>query len=428
MHVAEDIFENSTDNATDEVEALINNMGFDDEEDQTVIEESEAVEVLVSWRDGRRVGSDAKLSRGFARPGTTRPPIQRKDLDQQTKRVRCFNCNEVGHFSRNCKTPRKPKGIGKGPSSTQVVSCQQCEDMDEDVTVMAVRRDDTEVPAEGEWDYEQAIEDLLSGTGRDCESGVLQSKAKLVTGQGSSPECDSRDVDNEIDEIVAVWKTNGHDDGGQSDSENVDETPESKKSRQASTADHDEDKVVKDMMELIEHERSLRIQSEEDEEDPCDQFHLVHDAGSAVVDTGCPRGVVGDEAFSLHLPKLKEAGLRFRVIKDAKLPSFKYGNGQGHRALRAIEMEARLGQKIVILRLSVVPGKVPLLFSRAAMQRLVALLDLELGQIVFRTIGETLDLVENASGHFEIDLCGRPESRGGESKDFHEGRAATQRL
>ena len=90
-------------------------------------------------------------------------------------------------------------------------------------------------------------------------------------------------------------------------------------------------------------------------------------------------------------------------------------------------MKARLGQKIVILRLSVVPGKVPLLFSRAAMQRLGALLDLELGQIIFRTIGETLGLVENASGHFRIDLCGRPETHGGESKDFHEGRAATQR-
>ena len=114
--------------------------------------------------------------------------------------------------------------------------------------------------------------------------------------------------------------------------------------------------------------------------------------------------------------------------------------------VRVIEMEARLGQKIVIFRLSVVPGKVPLLFSRAAMHRLGALLDLELGQISFRTIGETLDLVENASGHFEIDLCGQPEAtaccavvlsakdhfvedeRHCDSKAFHKGRAATQRL
>ena len=102
MHVAEDLFESSTDTAADEVEALINEMGLGYDDDQTVMEESEAVEVLVSWRDGRRVVADAKLSRGFARPGTTRPPIQLKDLDQLTKRVRCFNCNEVGHFSRNC--------------------------------------------------------------------------------------------------------------------------------------------------------------------------------------------------------------------------------------------------------------------------------------------------------------------------------------
>ena len=73
-----------------------------------VVEEEQAVEILVGWRQQRENLSKEQLKRGF---GPSTPDV--KSLE---KRVRCYNCREVGRFSKNCRKPRTGKGGRKGKS------------------------------------------------------------------------------------------------------------------------------------------------------------------------------------------------------------------------------------------------------------------------------------------------------------------------
>eukprot|EP00959_Pyramimonas_sp_CCMP1952_P067420 1407337-Pyramimonas_sp.AAC.1 len=74
---------------------------IEDTEDGDILDESEAIEILVSWRDQRNKITKEQLARGF---GPKRP-----DTQAMAKRVRCYNCDEVGHFSRDCKKPRRQR-------------------------------------------------------------------------------------------------------------------------------------------------------------------------------------------------------------------------------------------------------------------------------------------------------------------------------
>jgi hypothetical protein len=116
----------------DEIDALVSEYRFVDGSDcnQDILEESEAVEVLATWMQQRDNINKTRLARGFgpaSPPGSTTGPANvasssgsltnrptgapRPDLNRLASRTRCFSCNEVGHFSRDC-----PKKGGKGKS------------------------------------------------------------------------------------------------------------------------------------------------------------------------------------------------------------------------------------------------------------------------------------------------------------------------
>lgn len=61
------------------------------------IDESDAVEVLLSWKETRAKIGKEKLARGFPTKG---------DVRKLETRVRCFKCKQVGHFSKNCTSRR----------------------------------------------------------------------------------------------------------------------------------------------------------------------------------------------------------------------------------------------------------------------------------------------------------------------------------
>ena len=71
------------------------------------IEEQDAVDVLLSWKQTRQNINKEKLSRGLSSGG----------LKKLEARVRCYKCQKVGHFSRNCPN-RKGKSTGKGDNSS----------------------------------------------------------------------------------------------------------------------------------------------------------------------------------------------------------------------------------------------------------------------------------------------------------------------
>ena len=70
-----------------------------------VLEEENAIEILVTWKSQRDALSQEQLKRGF-RPA-------KPDIAKMTKKVRCYRCRKSGHFSKNCRR-NKGKGRSKG--------------------------------------------------------------------------------------------------------------------------------------------------------------------------------------------------------------------------------------------------------------------------------------------------------------------------
>ena len=101
--------------AQDEVQEVLAAFNEEDphvEDSNEPIEEQDAIDVLLSWKQTRTQISREKLARGLG--GS-------QDLKKLEARVKCFKCQKVGHFSRNCPLRKsKGKGSSKGdPNSSQ---------------------------------------------------------------------------------------------------------------------------------------------------------------------------------------------------------------------------------------------------------------------------------------------------------------------
>lgn len=98
----------------EEGEAFLAEDIYDPASDE-VLEEQDAIDVLLTWKQTRANVTKEKLSRGLA----SNP----RDLKRIEARVRCFKCKQVGHFSRNCprKANTKPMS-GTGPAGSSKAS------------------------------------------------------------------------------------------------------------------------------------------------------------------------------------------------------------------------------------------------------------------------------------------------------------------
>ena len=99
------------DEQADEVQEVLAAFNEEDpqmEDHNEPIEEQDAIDVLLSWKQTRTQINREKLSRGLG--GS-------QDLRKLEARVKCFKCQKVGHFSRNCPL-RKSKGKGSGKGDT----------------------------------------------------------------------------------------------------------------------------------------------------------------------------------------------------------------------------------------------------------------------------------------------------------------------
>ena len=104
--------EDDADSVFQEVEALIADHGERAEEPDEVYDESEVAEALaVSWKDKRRELGRMQRSRKFGAASDLRKSY-RVEIEELKRKTRCHKCNQVGHWSRECKAGAKGKSKG----------------------------------------------------------------------------------------------------------------------------------------------------------------------------------------------------------------------------------------------------------------------------------------------------------------------------
>ena len=83
---------------------------FDPFDGEEAVEEQDAIEVLLSWKQTRATINKERISRGL-------PPGPKPDVKKLEARVRCFRCKQIGHFSRNCPKKQVAERAGKATGS-----------------------------------------------------------------------------------------------------------------------------------------------------------------------------------------------------------------------------------------------------------------------------------------------------------------------
>ena len=123
--------------------------------------------------------------------------------------------------------------------------------------------------------------------------------------------------------------------------------------------------------------------------------------GHAVVDTGCPCTVAGEEWLKSYISTLSRKD-RLSVKTKNSNNNFCFGDGLNYRSKCNVIMPIYVGQCRHELCVDVVDCNVPLLLSRKTLLRAKAKIDVEMATICF--LGVTVPLIISSTGHLCLSI------------------------
>lgn len=373
--------------------------------DEEPLEEQDALDILMTWKQTRHQINKEKISRGFG-GGTT-------DLKKMEARVRCFKCKRVGHFSRNCPS-RKGQGKGQSTASSTIASTRvsyvhmvQPEEMDVNDEVVLLMQSWSNRPRDY-WhvDGDKVIREhvvprssmfCVRWTGCPVPGDQLFDNRTTVMfyADGRREErhdkifadpCESRrkTADDWTGQTIFYRRPA---DLAETVEDEIEKINEAFVNAATETADTFEEPPSDD-------------DSEQGDETSCS---LVHPAGFGVVDTGCGRGVIGEQTLQRHEAAMLKHGLRLEDLQT-KPHRFRYGNGSADVSTRRVQLPIYICGREMKMRLHVVPGEVPLLVSKRFLKSLGARVALDSNEIYMSAVGVTAKMIERPDGSCQIDL------------------------
>ncbi|CAK9006252.1 unnamed protein product, partial [Durusdinium trenchii] len=125
--------------------------------------------------------------------------------------------------------------------------------------------------------------------------------------------------------------------------------------------------------------------------------------GFGVLDSGCGRSIIGERTLQSFEQLWRD--------RNQKIPSriaeknlFKYGNGEQEVSQQAVQVPVVLGGRMGSIRAASVKGDAPLLISRAALQKLNAVINFSDSTMTLFTDQRKIPLQTNEAGQFVVRL------------------------
>eukprot|EP00913_Durusdinium_trenchii_P020129 g18917.t1 len=426
----------------DTFEAYLADAGYATEDE---VEEQDAVDALLTWKQTRAGINQTKMSRGFGNGGAPG-----RDFKKLESRVRCFRCKQVGHFSKNC--PKKGKGGSKGHQKESgsvntkvnyVWMVWSNDFFEPEMTISPTGYTETETFADGAvitrhhpppalehgrpltgqemhalvagWEYRPR--DFWHVQGNRVIREHLLPRRQLFTPAASGCPipiedlCETRTTkaiknNGETSVLFAHnWKHRGEA-HRKLDFEWSGQTIFYM--REAEIGPTDEELVqmaisYKDELDLAQEEMLQSPADSEESEEEESLVALVHSPGHGVVDTGCGRGLIGEDTLKRHEAVLAEYNLKVKELPH-KPHAFRYGNGASDKSFRTVQIPIFLAGVKMWLRMHVVPGQVPLLLSKRFLKALGAVMDLQQGELLLKRAHLAVPLLEQRDGSYQINL------------------------
>ena len=382
----------------EEFDVYLTDAGYQPEEE---IEEQDAIDALLTWKQTRSSIAQTKMSRGFGNQG---------QLKKLAARVKCFKCRQVGHFSRDC--PKRGKGGSKGSNKdgnnptgggTKVNYVFMVWNQPDTPNIRTEHHWTLDENEDGELEqnynppigpemYGHEMQALVEGwshvprdfwytRGAEVIREHVLPRTRLFTPAASNCPvplhelCDSRSTHLlKEDGSHAVhfshnWKARGeaHKDVGVEWTgrtvfymKDLPFTPIDEEIDMLAQAYRDElDIAQEEALKESGSEDSMMEETDEEAEylDGETVVALVHAAGHGVVDTGCGRGLVGEKTLQRHEKVLNEHGYEIKEMLHQP-HKFRYGNSAVDVSHRTVQIPVFLAGVQLWLRVHVVPGDV----------------------------------------------------------------------
>ncbi|CAE7307731.1 GIP [Symbiodinium sp. CCMP2592] len=138
---------------------------------------------------------------------------------------------------------------------------------------------------------------------------------------------------------------------------------------------------------------------------PAEVMTVKHVSGLllGITDTACSRTVAGTQWLQEYMDRIGEDGAQPELSKECE--AYKFGTGRIHYSSFSVILSFSLGDKVVQLRASIIPGDVPLLLSKTVLAKMGMIYDVSVGCADFTQVGLTnFKLLSTASGHPAIPI------------------------
>ena len=138
---------------------------------------------------------------------------------------------------------------------------------------------------------------------------------------------------------------------------------------------------------------------------PAQVMAVKHEVGVliGITDTACARTVAGTQWLQEYMDKLGDKEAKPELSKDCE--AFKFGTGRIHYSSFNVILSFVLGDSMVQLRTSIIPGDIPLLLSKTVLGKLGMIYDVDQDRADITAVGlNGYELMLTPSGHPAIPI------------------------